>query len=651
MTTRPHDTAPRDPLPARRASPVALSWGAAALLALALALGNAAVSRAGVRADLTEQGWYTLSDATRRVVGGLTDPMRVRVYWGTEIPSAAMPVRRRLEGLLDEYASAGKGRVDVQWVEMDDEGRTEASTKGIPETGFQVREGQKMSRSQAYNGLALLYEDRVEVVGPLTELSEDASQYQMRGDLEYAVTSAVYKLSRARGSVVGVVSDAPPMNFMNPQGGDRFSVLGRHLEDVYGNDLRRSVSLDEPVAADVAVLLVIAPKDWPEKKAWHLEQFLLRGGKVLLLHDAADVRVAWGGQPPSRSGLEDWLRALGVEVLPGVVAEFDTRAMCRALTRDQALVPYAYWPLLRWTTIDQECPGTRGMDGVPVYWASELSVDADKQKAAGRTFTVLATTTEKGWRKDTTDGLTGVERPEGKPLGKRAVMVSLQGAFASFWKGKPVPGETPAEPVAPVEPPENGDAAPAMTEPPPTPEPAMEEPAMEEPAMEEPAMDGPAMGEAPEKPPEPAMEGESGMAPESPEGARGPEGAPGEPGAPPAPEKAGPARLDEGKGVLVVLGDADLVSNDFSGTRGDITSGATEVINKQGGFYFVPNVIDWLSGSDDLIALRARGAVTRKLEEIDGDAAARVKLWNYALAPLAVLVAGLFVYFVRRYRS
>ncbi|HVG93837.1 MAG TPA: Gldg family protein, partial [Planctomycetota bacterium] len=596
------------------------------------------------RADLTEQRLYTVSDATRRVVGGLTDPLRVRAYWGTEIPSSALPVRRRLEGLLDEYAAAGNGRIDVQWVEMNDDGRREAGEKGIPETGFHVREGQKLSVSQAYNGLALMYEDRVEVVGPLAEMSDNAS-IQLRNDLEYVVTSAVYKLSRARGSVVGVVSDAQPMNFMNPQGGDRFAALGGHLEDVYGNDLRRSVSLDEPVATDIAVLLVIAPKDWPEKKVWHLEQFLLRGGKVLLLHDAADVRVAWSGQPPTRSGLEDWLRSQGVEVLPGVVAEFDPRAMCRAMTQARELIPYPYWPLLRATSIDQDCPGTRGMDGIPLYWASEIAVDAAAQKTAGRTYTLLASTTDQGWRKDTTDGLTGVERPDGKPLGKRAVMVSLQGTFTSFWKGKPVPGETPPAspgPVVPIEPGMNGESAPAMSDPPPTPEPAMGEP----------AMDDPAMGEEPKAPPEPAMEGAPEKAPEAPEGGpKGPEGAPGEPGASPAPPAAGPARLDEGKGVLVILGDADTVSNDFSGTRGDITSGATAYFNRVGGFSFVPSVIDWLSGSDELIALRARGAVTRKLEEIDAGAAGRVKLWNYLLAPLAVLVAGLFVYFVRRYRS
>jgi hypothetical protein len=221
-------------------------------------------------------------------------------------------------------------------------------------------------------------------------------------------------------------------------------------------------------------------------------------------------------------------------------------------------------------------------------------------------------------------------------------MVSIEGTFTSYWKGKPAPGTPPAQPIAPTAPGMEGEAPPAMAE-----EPAMAEaPGMtEEPGTPEaPAMaDGPAMGEAPAMTEEPAM---------GTEGARGPEGAPGEPAPASAPAPAGPPRLDEGKGVLVVLGDADTVSDDFSGVRRrDITGGATAFFNGINGFGMVPNVIDWLSGSDDLIALRARGAVSRKLSEIDTDAASRVKFWNYAGAPVAVLLAGLFVYFVRRYRS
>ena len=120
---------------------------------------------------------------------------------------------------------------------------------------------------------------------------------------------------------------------------------------------------------------------------------------------------------------------------------------------------------------------------------------------------------------------------------------------------------------------------------------------------------------------------------------------------PGAPKPPAPPRLDTGKGVIVILGDADLVSDDFSGVpRRDITGGATQFWNGVQGFFFVSNVVDWLTGSDDLIALRARGARSRKFDEIESSKAGQIKLVNYAAAPLLVLLGGLFYFVVRKNR-
>ena len=58
------------------------------------------------------------------------------------------------------------------------------------------------------------------------------------------------------------------------------------------------MSLDSPASRRVTVLLVPAPKEWSEKQAYHLEQFLLRGGKVLLLLDPVGVRQVFGDERP-----------------------------------------------------------------------------------------------------------------------------------------------------------------------------------------------------------------------------------------------------------------------------------------------------------------------------------------------------------------
>jgi hypothetical protein len=58
-----------------------------------------------------------------------------------------------------------------------------------------------------------------------------------------------------------------------------------------------------------------------------------------------------------------------------------------------------------------------------------------------------------------------------------------------------------------------------------------------------------------------------------------------------------------------------------------------------------------MSGSDDLVALRARGANVRKMDEVSKDTAESIRIANLAAIPLLALILGLVVYFVRKHRS
>jgi ABC-type uncharacterized transport system involved in gliding motility auxiliary subunit len=621
------------PAPAPRKSPVPLSILTSLVLLAALVVGNLVLARFAVRADLTEDRLYSLSDATRRVLGKLSDPCRIVVYWGEKVPGTVQPVRRRLRGLLEEYVAAGDGKVIVQWPTMDDNGTKDADEKGIPEAEFGVWEANERSIVKAHAGLAILYEDKAETIPMLVELQDDNRGFTLNTDLEYQLTSRIHKLARTSTALVGLVTEttAPRFDFQNPRGAptDNFGGLAQLLDEVYGNGLRRSVDLEQPVAADLSVLVVLAPKEWNEKKAFHLEQFLLRGGKVLLLANPVDAEVVFGRGETKKSGLEDWLKSFGVEIAPGVLADYAPEGQCAAVVGRGEIRRYPYWIRLQAEHLDRGNPGLKGLGGVPMYFASEVVVDAKAQEAAGRTLSTLGSTSPSGYRRTELAGLEQFDGPEGKALGSHVVMVALQGKFTSYWKGKPSPAEPPP-PAAPVVP-----EPPAMTDAPPAPPPA-ETPAMTETPPAPPPAETPAMTEAPPAPP--AMAGD---------GAKGPEG---EAGAEPK-KDAPPARLDEGSGLLVVLGDADLVSDQFAGGRRDLTNGATAYINGIGGFSLVPNLIGWLSGGDELLTLRARGSTVRKLEEIPKEKAGQLQWVNILGLPVLVLVLGLVVYFVRKHRS
>ncbi len=227
MSSAPSPTDVPAPRPSRARNPLALSLGASLLLLVGLVLGNVALARTSVRVDLTQDRTFTLSDASKRVLSGLADPAKISVFWGEKLPARAEPVRRRLEGLLEEFAAASGGKLEVVWVKMDDAGKEEAAKKGISEGTFQEVESNKITEAKDYDGLSISYESRSEKLGPMIEMGEDQQTLQLSSNIEYELAAALYKLSRPKKAVVGLVRDAPPPAFMAAQGGgeDRFSVF------------------------------------------------------------------------------------------------------------------------------------------------------------------------------------------------------------------------------------------------------------------------------------------------------------------------------------------------------------------------------------------------------------------------------------------
>jgi ABC-type uncharacterized transport system involved in gliding motility auxiliary subunit len=721
----PAPTAPRD----RRAVPV-LSRVAALLLAVALVLGNVAIARAPARLDLTEEGLFTLDGATKKVLRELRDPAEIRVYWSESIPGNASAVRLRVQGLLDEYASRSGGRLTVTWVDMspDGKGAEEAASlrdrrgQPMPEHQFQSLDQNQLAITKAYMGLSIRHLDQVEFVGPLADLDE--SGFTSRANLEYELTSTLWRMSQAKSQGVGLVKDAPGFSFASQGAGDRFAVLSAVLEEQYGDAAKTWITLEDPVPPEIQTLVVVAPKEWPEKKVFHLEQFLLRGGKVLLFLDPVQFQTMARGEPPAKSGLEAWLAAHGVEVSDGVLADFDSPGFAGVETPEgYAFAPYPYHLLLRSTHLSDAHPltapkGAAKLDRIPLFFPAEVRLDEEKQSAAGRKAVVLATTTDNAFLKPDTFGLQQIPRTPPNPTsrGRHPVMVAVEGRFESFWKGKPSPAappeEKPAESTGDAKPSDEG-AEPEATKPSDettkpadeTTKPADEatKPAEEttkptDDAAERPDDARPADETAPPSPPEaPPAEGARG--PRGPEGedppappAMGdedpapvpgspppPPEAPAEPAAPPAGEPPpaapaaeppapappvpppsppptlpppGPPRLDEGTGTLVVAGDAELLSDHYSGIPGrDRTGGVTQFRLKTTGFPFGMTAIDWALGNDELAGLRGRGSAGRALDEVETGTAKTVRLANYVVFPVLVVLTGILVWVVRRFRS
>jgi hypothetical protein len=659
-----------------------LSWLSVGLLLVVSVLLNVVVSRTSARLDLTEEGLYTLGDGTKKLLKDLPDPATIRVFWGGLEASSEL-VRRKYAALLDEMQDASDGKLTVRWVDVaSDEGKDEAREANVQKYMFRQRVGDKVVNQEGYS--ALVVQSGSKPPAQLEALIDPSRERQF----EYLVASALVSASRRSQKVIAIVDGSQGAGAMGMGGRGRFESLKRDLRGEYGDIVQTWHTLDQPLADNVETVLWLAPAGATDVQAYHLEQFLLRGGRAIVCLDPVDF-VSYMQGPTGEakpSGLESWLEGLGVSVGSQIAAESDPKLHLVYPVWSDTQVDVSksgYWFKVLQEQMDASHPALNGMPPFAIYWPAALSFDAAKAAAAGRKVKVLVSTSESGVRVSDLEAARRGEIARGLSQEKIPLALLVDGPLESSWKGKPVPGETPpapaegglpglvdpplpAMPPAPVEPGSAGGAPPApapepapapapepapapVPEPAPAPAPEPSEPAGPKGAPgDEPVPAAPPTEPAPPAEPAPAPAGESPVpAPPSP-GVPAP-GAEPAPEAPPAP--TGPKRLDSGTIKLVVLGDADIVSDYLGQPNGLTLEPPFGRGLGTGGKVVAANLLDWMMGDEALMTLRTKAAKPRVIERPDDAKRNLLQLLNLLVVPLLVGFTGLIVFLRRRAQS
>jgi len=144
------------------------------------------------RADLTSNKVYSLSDASRKVVETLSEPLTVKVFFNANLPAPYNTIERYLHDLLDEYSVAGKRYFNYQFYNVSAEDEDEAGSSqemarnlGIYPVQIQAIEQDEVKFQNAYMGMAILHGDIIEAIPTITSTE----------GLEYQITSTIQKMN------------------------------------------------------------------------------------------------------------------------------------------------------------------------------------------------------------------------------------------------------------------------------------------------------------------------------------------------------------------------------------------------------------------------------------------------------------------------
>ena len=183
------------------------------LLALNLVFVNVwAYPLRNLRVDLTQQREYSLSRATRDLLGNLQEPLLVRGYFSEKTHPLLAPLVPTIRDMLQEYQVASGGKVQLEIVDpaTDPEKEAEANqTYGIRPTPFQVTDRYEASVINSYFDVLIRYGDQSEVLtfDDLIEVvpRRDGVDVRLR-NLEYDLTRSIKKVVYGFQSIDAVLA-------------------------------------------------------------------------------------------------------------------------------------------------------------------------------------------------------------------------------------------------------------------------------------------------------------------------------------------------------------------------------------------------------------------------------------------------------------
>ncbi len=288
------------------------SLGVAAMFGIVVLI-YALASSVNKRIDLTAERAYTLSAGTRAILSKLDTPVQIRFYCtrgDNRMPVMLKTYAQRVEDLLGEFRQASKGQIEIQKLDPapDSDAEDSARLDGI--------EGQaRMEGEPFYLGVSVSMLDQKQA---LPFLAPDRERL-----LEYDLARALSRVISTTKPVIGVMSPLPyggqPMNpmmmRMGQQGQQPWVLISELKRDFTVKDVPLAA---EEIPADIKVLVLIHPKGITDAAQYAIDQFVLRGGKLVAFLDPLSVldRSAAGNpmgmNMGSQSSLDKLLSAWGI---------------------------------------------------------------------------------------------------------------------------------------------------------------------------------------------------------------------------------------------------------------------------------------------------------------------------------------------------
>ena len=389
------------------------------------------------------------------VLASLEEPVKMTLYvtpstlpeWFQQAPENIQKVAGEIE------STAENGNFVFEVVNLEDPSAPFTRELMMEQYGMGPIPVGLFSDQSYYLHIAMQIGDEQQWLFPSGDFSE--------ASIQTAVESAIKRVSPGFLKTVGLWT--PPATPTQGMLGQPQPSLKQYNE--IGAQLRRDYTVqpvdlsDGQAPAGLDVLVVIAPQNMTGKEQYAIDQFLMRGGSVVVAAGNyvlnPDQFTGEMGVQLVSDGVSDMLKHYGVSVSDSMVLDPQNEPFPVQVSRDLGgfevreiqAISYPYFVDVRQPDgMDQDSPILANLSAVTMHWVSPLEIDQEAN--ADREVTVLLSSTPYSWVSTDTDVTPDLElfpqlgfpvdgEQESYPLA-----VSVHGTFDSFFKDKPSPWET-----------------------------------------------------------------------------------------------------------------------------------------------------------------------------------------------------------------
>jgi ABC-2 type transport system permease protein len=410
------------------------------------------------RIDLTDDKRHTISEVSESYLDTLPEQAYVTIYYGGELPTHYKQFEDGMRTLLEELTISANGHLDYQFVDPgEDQGIIQRfAAKGL--YPFRLRMPTSYTNQQEVQVLPfamVTYKQKdvmINLIHGCTYMSQEGQpDFDVPCALqrfEYNLLTTIYNLSREKYKTVGLLTGHGEY----PK--ERMSDLYNDIDHYY-NVIRVDLRQGKPIGPSILdLLLVLQPQAaLSEREKYEIDQYLMRGGKVIFAMDHEILDYTIGEQASTltdlrATNLDDMMMKWGVKLNYNLVKDMQ----CGMITAGSYTASYgneqrkAYWPWFPMIRNLSGHPATRYVSRLLMRYPASI----DTFNIEGIRKTVLFKSSQRSWNKEGRQFINIDQELRAKPdvnlytSGPQIMGLLAEGQFKSNFAGRSLPRDSMA---------------------------------------------------------------------------------------------------------------------------------------------------------------------------------------------------------------